>query len=322
MSSEYQFEAEMTFKQFLALTNYIKFHDLIEETKNNVYFKRVSIAKNIDPNSVKKWIFNGWNTERMLRATDEFLKIEDNYFALQWSFPQAYYSVYMLTLAYMTLNGQNTNTHAGIMDKFSEFAISGKYPKAISFHCKGTKKNPEFVNIQKFPSHSTLSLDHESQESCETQICQFLNATRQILLEEKRNDKNVASLFTTGKGSRKKMKKSLSEVDWTVIAKKVKETNILHLLYRKRIKSNYKDIDTFNAESIRADYIHKCLIGIVKNLNLVHEMYICKMIGKEMYTRFYEEYAKGKEIQFLKKRSDLILDALKKLNTGGCFQKR
>lgn len=310
MRLEYQFEAEMTFKQFLALTNYFKFHDLVAETKNNFYFKRVSVAKNIDPNSVKKWIFNGWNTERMLRATDKYLKIEENYFALQWSFPQAYYSVYMLTLAYLTLNGQNTNTHTGIMDKFSEFASSGKYPKAISFHCKGTKKNPEFINIQKFPSNSTLSLDHESKESCETQICQFLNATRQILLEEKRNDKNVAILFTTGKGSRKKIKKSLSEEDWKVIANKVKETNILHLLYRKRIKSNYKDIDSFNTESIRADYIHKSLIGIVKNLNLVHEMYICKMIGQETFSRFYEEYTKGIEIPFLYKRNQKILDVL------------
>jgi len=240
----------------------------------------------------------------MLRATDELLKIEDNYFALQWSFPQAYYSVYMLTMAYMTLNGQNTNTHSGIMDKFSEFAISGKYPEAISFYCKGTKKNPEFVNIKKHPSQSSLSLNHDSKESCETQICQFLNATRQILLEEKRKDKHVASLFTTGNGANMKNKKSLSENEWKIVASKIKETNVLHLLYRKRIKSNYRDIDSFNNEYIRADYIHKSLIGIVKNLNFIHEMYICKMIGIDMFDSFYREYSKGNDITFLLKRKD------------------
>jgi uncharacterized protein (UPF0332 family) len=257
MSDKIQYGAEMTFKQFIALTNYLKFHDLIAETKSNYYFNKVTIAKNVNPDEVKKWIFNGWNTERILRANDKYLEIGDNYFALQWSFPQAYYSVFMLTLAYMTLNGQTTTSHAGIMDKFSEYAVQGKYPKTISFHCKGTKKNPEFVHIKKYPSSTTLELDHQSKESCETQICQFLNSTRQILLDEKRNDKNVAKSFTTGKGKNKKQKRNLSESEWQIVANKIKETNILHLLYRKRIKSNYREIDSFTYENLKADYIHK-----------------------------------------------------------------
>jgi uncharacterized protein (UPF0332 family) len=312
MVSENQYKAEMTFRQFVALTNYIKFHDLEDQIIKNSYFQKVSVAKNINPGIVKKWIFNGWNTERMLRATDEYVKIEDNSFALQWSFPQAYYSVFMLTLAYMTLNGQNTNTHSGIMDKFSEFATSGKYPQAISFCCKGTKKIPEYVNIKKHPSNSSLSFNHDSKESCETQICQFLNTTRQILLDEKRHDKNIASLFTTGKGANKKTKKRLSESDWTIIAGKIKETNLLHLLYRKRIKSNYRDIDTFNNEFIKATNIHKSLIDIVKNMNYIHEMYICKMIGIEMFDSFYKEYSRGNEINFLKTRKDFIFNSLNK----------
>lgn len=302
MSDKIQYGAEMTFKQFIALTNYLKFHDFVAETKANYYFNRITTAKNVNPDKVKKWIFNGWNTERILRANDKYLEIGDNYFALQWSFPQAYYSVFMLTLAYMTLNGQNTTSHAGIMNKFSEYAVQGKYPKTISFHCKGTKKNPEFVHIKKYPSSTSLELDHHSKESCETQICQFLNSTRQILLDEKRNNKNVAKTFTTGKGKNKKPKKKLSESEWQIIANKIKETNILHLLYRKRIKSNYREIDSFTYENLKADYIHKSLIGIVKNLNFVHEMYIYKMIGSDKYHDFYKEYTKEKELAFLDQR--------------------
>ena len=304
MDDKIQYAAEMTFKQFIALTNYLKIHDLVEETKSNYYFNKVTMAKNVNPDEVKKWIFNGWNTERILRANDKYLEIGDNYFALQWSFPQAYYSVFMLTLAYMTLNGQSTTRHAGIMDKFSEYAVQGKYPKAVSFHCKGTKKNPEFVHIKKYPSATTLELDHQSKESCETQICQFLNSTRQILLDEKRMDKNVARSFTTGKG--KKQKTNLSEGDWQIVASKIKETNILHLLYRKRIKSNYHDIDSFTYENLKADYIHKSLIGIVKNMNFIHEMYIYKMIGSDKYLEFYQEYTKGKELDFLDRRIEKI----------------
>jgi uncharacterized protein (UPF0332 family) len=305
-----QYGAEMTFKQFIALEYYLQFHDLMEETKSNSYFNKVSIAKNVDPNNVKKWIFNGWNTERILRANDSYFEIEDNYFALQWSFPQAYYSVFMLTLAYMTFNGQNTTSHAGVMDKFSEFAVSGKYPKPISFHCKGTKKNPEFVHIKKSPSLSTLELDLQSIGSCETQICQFLNSTRQILLDEKRNDKNVANSFTTGKGKNKRQKQNLSENEWQIVASKIKETNFLHLLYRKRIKSNYRDIDSFTYENLKAHSIHKSLIGIVKNLNFVHEMYIYKIIGSETYLQFYQEYTKGKEMDFLDRRFEKISNEL------------
>lgn len=306
MSVNIQYGAEMTFKQFIALTNYLKFHDLVEETKSNNYFNKVTTAKNVNPDEVKKWIFNGWNTERILRANDKYLEIGDNYFALQWSFPQAYYSVFMLTLAYMTLNGQTTTSHAGIMDKFSEYAVKGKYPKTLSFHCKGTKKNPEFVHIKKYPSATTLELNSQSKESCETQICQFLNSTRQILLDEKRNDKNVAKSFTTGKGKDKKQKKNLSEGEWRIVANKIKETNILHLLYRKRIKSNYREINSFTYENLKADYIHKSLIGIVKNLNFVHEMYIYKMVGSAKYLEFYQEYTKGKELDFLNRRIEEI----------------
>jgi len=54
MSDKIQYGAEMTFKQFIALTNYLKFHNLVEETKTNNYFNRVTIAKNINPDEVKK----------------------------------------------------------------------------------------------------------------------------------------------------------------------------------------------------------------------------------------------------------------------------
>ena len=62
MNDKIQYGAEMTFKQFIALTNYLKFHDLLEETKSNYYFNKVTTAKNVNPDEVKKWIFNGWNT--------------------------------------------------------------------------------------------------------------------------------------------------------------------------------------------------------------------------------------------------------------------
>lgn len=308
MDNKTEYKAKMTLNQFIVLTKYIKSFDIVESVKSNTYFQNIKLSKNASPENVKKWIFNGWNTERILRVNDEFLNIEDNYFALQWSFPQAYYSIFMLTLSFMKLNGQNTSSHSGIMNKYSEYIISGKYPKSLSFYCLGTKKNPTYHNIKKnnVPNSYSIEFEPDSIESCKTQIRQFLKATRKILLVEKRKDKNIAKKFKTGKGKNRRNKKILSEKDWEIIAEKVKATNILHLLYRKRIKSNYQDIDSFTYEDLKADYIHKSLIGIVKKMNLVHEMYIYKMIGSHKYIDFYEEYKNGNDLNFLDKRIKLI----------------
>lgn len=306
MSKKIEFGAEMTFKQFIALTKYLQDFDVIEQVTNTEYFHRLKIANNIDKNDIKKWVFNGWNTERILQTNKDLLDIKDNYFALQWSFPQAYYSVFMLTLSFMHLNGQNTTSHSGVIQKFGEFAESNKYPKMISFYSKGTIKNPEYFNISKFPSATSFEFDSKSLKSCQTQICQFLNGTRKILLEEKRKDKNISKIFTTGKGKKTKLKIKLNEDDWNVISNKIGVTNILHLLYRKRIKSNYREIDSFTYENLKADFIHQSLIEIVNKLNFIHECYIYKMIGSDTFLSFYLEYSKKNSLPFLEKRIELI----------------
>ena len=202
--SEVEYASEMTFKQFIALTNYLKFHNPIEEVIVNKYFQKLKLAKGSNPEEIKKWIFNAWNTERILRESDNFISIKENYFALQWSFPQAYYSVFLLTLAFQKLNDNASDTsHNGVMTKFGRFVSENKYPKMISFYAEGTIKNPVFKNVKKYPSSSSLSLDYSSKEYCETQICQFLKGSREKLLKEKRKEKNVSKLFTTGIGKKK-----------------------------------------------------------------------------------------------------------------------
>lgn len=305
--NEVQYASEMTFKQFIALTNYLKFHNPIEEVLENKYFQKLKLAKGANPKEIKKWIFNAWNTERILRESDSFLSVKENYFALQWSFPQAYYSVFLLTLAFQKLNDSASDTsHNGVMTKFGRFVSENKYPKMISFYAEGTIKNSVFKNIAKHPSNSSLSLDHTSKESCETQICQFLNGTRKDLLKEKRNEKNIAKLFTTGTGKKKKLKTNLNEKDWQCVSDKISKTTLLNLLYRKRIKSNYQSIDSFIYDNYNADYIHRSLIGIVNKINLINEAYIYKTIGSSTYINFFEEYKNGNDIQFLEKRMGIL----------------
>ena len=41
-------------------------------------------------------------------------------------------------------------------------------------------------------------------------------------------------------------------------------------------------------------------------MNFIHEMYIHKMIGSETYLKFYTEYTKGKQMDFLDRRIEKI----------------
>jgi len=304
VSKDVKYGAAMTFQQFIALSVYLKKFDTIKEVSATPYFSKLKPESDIDLESIKKWMVNGWNTERILCANTDIINIQENYFALQWSFPQAYYSSFMLTLAFMKANGQNTTSHAGIIKKFGDFSKQGKYPPFISFYQDGTEKNPTYHNIQKFPTKATIALDASCMKSCQTQICRFLSGTRIKKLKEKRNEKEVRKLFKKSCG--KKNKDSLNQADWQQISDKIGVTTIMNLLYRKRIKSNYQDIDTYNYEELKADFIHNCLKRVVKELNLIHECYLYKTIGDANYIRIFQEYVKGKEIPFLEKRMEII----------------
>ena len=64
----------------------------------------------------------------------------------------------------------------------------------------------------------------------------------------------------------------------------------MHLLYRLRIKANYRDIDSFLNADINFQMFHESLTGIVSYLNFVHEAYIAKAIGIDRYTSIIENF--------------------------------
>ena len=107
-SKNIKYVAAMTFQQFIALSVYLKKFDTIKEVLATPYFFRLKPATGFDLELVRKWMVNGRNTERILYANTDIINVQENYFALQWSFPQAYYSAFMLALAFMHGNGQHT----------------------------------------------------------------------------------------------------------------------------------------------------------------------------------------------------------------------
>ena len=57
----------------------------------------------------------------------------------------------------------------------------------------------------------------------------------------------------------------------------------MDLLYRKRIKANYLDIDTFSSRQFKGTAVLSNLSTIVSRLNLINETYIAKAIGLGNY---------------------------------------
>jgi hypothetical protein len=195
------------------------------------------------------------------------------------------------------------------MDQFGNLVKYNWYPKSISFYSDGVKNNFTVKNISDDKNINSIDFDPNSIQSCERQINQFLKSTREIDLFVERDDKNVKKKYKNRKGENKKR---LNEKEWGQISKSIGNTTILHLLYRKRIKSNYKNIDTFTSGENQSKKIHESLIEIVNKLNFIHECYIYKTIGSKKFMEFYDEFMRQGKIPFLEERIELIKNTLHK----------
>ncbi len=115
------FKATTTYNQVVALAIYMKRHCESEKIiKQMPFLLNVKEAKNADFNDISKWLKNSWNTEKIMRTSNDILKNNENQFALQWSFPQAYYSIFSSILAYFKTVGYTESSHNAILKKFGK----------------------------------------------------------------------------------------------------------------------------------------------------------------------------------------------------------
>lgn len=272
---ETDFAAMMTNRQFAALRLRLDKRVLVNELSELPQIKNVRKANNYDGRETRKWLLNGWNTEYLLRSTPSLFESEQLVNAVQWAFPQAYYAAYALTLAYFKTVGQSEYAHTGVIRRFGELVMQGRYPNALQFVAFGVKPI-QFLGADRIPGVSSLFLNSSDHRSIAHQIAQFLKTTRERdLIERKKGIK-----FQSKSGRRKK---SLSVNEWQKVSESLGPTSLLSLLYRKRIKSNYQDIDTFLSGRIDASVLFTDLIHVVSCLNLVHEALIAAAIGVRQF---------------------------------------
>lgn len=274
---ELQFSAEMTQYQFEAIKCKLEEPTILTQLKNLDYINNIRMSHTCDYSDVEKWLKNSWNTERLLRFTRDSFTGNSLSFSIQWAFPQIYYSTFSSILAYFRVVGYTERSHTAVIRKFGIQIDEGKYPTAISFRAFGGKNNINFNDINLTPGYDPIRFVCSDPNSVDNQICQFLRATRKIDLKNKKSDIKINR--SNGRG----YKKNFNYDDWEVVSNRLGYTSLLSLLYRKRIKSNYRDIDTFLSEHLDAATLFNSIVYVVNIINLIHETFIIKGIDRIRY---------------------------------------
>lgn len=277
MNEELWYKAEMTHRQFASLSQKLNNCDIENEIINLNFFKnKIVKSKKLNLDEVERWLKNSWNTENVLNQNKSIIDNTGQSFAMQWAFPQAYYSVFGSLLAHFKALGYTQESHTSVIKNFALLIDENKLPQSISFYCTGPKNNYSFGNINKPNDMTSIEFDSNNINTIDNHICQFLKATREIKLIEKAPDLK----FKNKKGQKRK---KLSPLMWQQVSDSLGHTTIMDLLYRKRIKANYQDIDTFSSIHFKGHEVLSNLGIIVNRLNLINEAYIAKAIGIGKY---------------------------------------
>lgn len=297
---ELWYKAEMTHRQFLALSHKLTTADIENEILNHDFWaNKLSPVLHLNLSEVEKWLNNAWNTENVLVGNHNIIDNTGQSFALQWAFPQAYYSTFGTLLAHFKALGYTETSHTAVLKKFGQLVGEGKLPESVCFYSNGSMRQVTYHNLIKSSNVKPMEIDINNQETIDNHICQFLKATREIKLTDKAPDFK----FKNKKG---KPRKNLSSTHWQRVSDTVGNTTIMDLLYRKRIKANYQDIDTFTYEGFKGKEVLTNLNNIVNRLNFVNEAYISKAIGLPEFTNMCERHLEKVDNPILLERQKII----------------
>ena len=303
MTEELKHKAEVTKTQFSALRCQLNKSTVVAELKERKKLNRITKNPHFSAYTALKWLKNSWNTERILRTNLSILSEDENFFALQWSFPQSYYSVYCSAQAFFHSCGRTANSHTSTIKDISELMKQKYYPKSVCLLAKGGMNQIEFEGLKYTSGYASKYFRESETFSIENQICQLLKSSREYLLKQQKDSyASDISKHPTLQNKKGEISGRFTNTQWDYVANKLGDTNIIHFLYRKRIKSNYRDIDTFQYEEIKALDIHKDIIEITSYLNFVHEVFIYKAIGKNRYKQLVDNYDSQNKISWLNQR--------------------
>lgn len=276
------FRAITTSKQVMALGVYAE-SLLSDKDPWEIYAKSIKQRNRnqIDAKRTKNLLVNAWNTERLLHITKEQFSGNKDGSVVQWAFPQAYYAAFNSTLAFFEVAGHTETSHSGVRKKISSLASLSKLGPGFNVITDGggTKVSVEGLESSCTEFNSS-SLDISDSENVSRHVISNFKNTREVFLKEY-NQKNPI------KNTKKEPKKRLTSGDWEKVSNSIGKTSWLCLLYRKRIKSNYRDIDTFLSEDMDLSGILNGLCSFINAYCLMCELHIAKQLGVEVLSEWH-----------------------------------
>lgn len=301
--------SKVFFNHFFAITYCILCNDDRFKLKKIPFYNKIKI-KNPDFNikEVKKLLWNSWSTEYAYRIGEKIDNSEYYKFSLHWNFPQAYYSAYLSMTAFHETQGIANDQHEKSIKLFGNSVKDKHYPSAIGFYSNGLKDEFKYKGIptfKGFPKDNSSLTKIDCLEDAEIQVATFLKTTRRQNANDKRERfKNQNDpRFLNGK---KEFRKAFSKNHWDIIYGTIPETSVFNLLYRLRIKANYRDIETFINADIDFKSFHTSLGELIDYLNFVHEAYIAKAIGIDKYEKILNGFPSHLNDQTALKRFEII----------------
>lgn len=299
------------FNHFAAIAFHIDCDDDRNKVKMVPFFTRIKLLNaDFDITKCRQLLWNSWSTENAFLFAERLSNHEYYKFSLQWGFPQAYYSVYLNMAAFHETQGTNSEVHEKSIKIFGNSVKDGHYPRAICFHASGMHEEFKYLNLSSFTGFRTdfngLSAITDL-DGAHLQLATFLKSTRIKNAEDKRDryKKDNNKDFRNKQGE---FLKAFRKSHWDKIYGTIPVTSVLNLLYRLRIKANYRDIETFINADINFAAFHRNLASLVYYLNSLHECYTAKAIGKMEYIEILDSFPKELIRDTASKRFTEIID--------------
>lgn len=236
------------------------------------------------------WMRRGWETEHMLRVTEEILLEEDAPWALQWCLPQAYHSARALAAALYRVSGivGQDASETEIVRRFGDLVEEGRYPARMSALAVGGMREVLCLRLGAGSVWTVMDLDDSDPARAEERaLAQVLATTRRIQLRKLRRDE--PPLDAAGRPRLR-----MSGPDWERMGARLGPTTLLNVLYRKRALTGFVDIDLFAFRRDEAREMVGSLADLVGAINSVHEAGLLRSFGEEAYEEVVARAVEGR----------------------------
>ncbi len=261
--------------------------------RDSTHFAHIQRNTSADIARIALKLRNAWSTELSLRFTGLLGNGLVRY-ANHWAPVQTYYSAYLAAQGFfLACNRSESRSHSSGLSQLAADIGDGRLimPAPLSALSISTTIT-DTTGFSEVPTNITItpvsSIAHTSSNNWWNLYALALRTTRERLLEE-RVDQWRRQNKTAGGKPRKNVPASVRSDQDTAL----RPVSIFDFLYRMRIRSNYRDADTFLEQRVsdqEAAQFNTALLDIEYTLLLVLEAHIRQHIGRDAYANIVQDF--------------------------------